>query len=223
MFPVPEGIHPWHYYNCCNLDDHIWQQYRCYSRLASRSKLKRCTPSQNRWNFMVITKGYAFPSTMCDKRSHTFLPPFPYLFSNFNEPRQYQAPATIKIKWDRLHRFLWLIQCMCTFYYPYQWRTQQHKRNMMWQCTPSITLSPVSCLFYIPNPQKTPESSLENCLSNRTYLSYSLHVSTQKGNSQRNCCASIVRNDSGSLSSSPHVFSAVLGRKTHVEAIRLPH
>ena len=78
------------------------------------------------------------------------------------------------------------------------------------------------CLFYIPNPQKTPKSSLENCLNNRTHLLCSLHVSIQKGNSQRNCCASIVRNDSGSLSSPPRFFRS-LGGKTHVEAIRLPH
>ena len=37
------------------------------------------------------------------------------------------------------------------------------------------------CLIYIPNPQKTPKSSLENCLNNRTRLLCFLHVSTQKG------------------------------------------
>ena len=111
---------------------------------------------------------------------------------------------------------------MCTFYYPYQWRAQRRKRNIMWQCIPSVTLSSVFCLIYSSNPEKTPESSLENCLNNRTHLLCFLHVSTQKGKlSEKLLCLHCSKRLRVPLCSP--TFFLRLGGKTHVGAIRLPH
>lgn len=58
--------------------------------------------------------------------------------------------------------------------------------------------SPLCLLICIPDPQMIPKSSLDNCLNNKTYSLFSLHLSIRE-NLQKIYCISIVPNDLGSL------------------------